>query len=223
MHQGQPVLTTGTPLDQAQAALVMIHGRGASASDVLSLTQELDVTGFTCLAPQAAGGQWYPYRFIEPVERNEPYLTSALQTVDAVISAVAKAGISREKLIVLGFSQGACLALEYAARHPQLYGGVVALSGALIMNGDRARDYTGSLDNTPIFLGCSDRDPHVPEGRVDESATILQNLGARVEKRIYPNMGHTVNADELEFVQRMMTTLLEPGSAPKFSPREIIG
>lgn len=212
IHQTQPVYATGTALDQADAALIMIHGRGASASDILSLTQELDITGYACLAPQAAGGQWYPYRFIEPVEKNEPYLTSALETVDGVVNHVVQTGIPREKIIVLGFSQGACLALEYAARKanqfPQRYGGVVALSGALIMNGDRPRDYTGSLEGTPVFVGSSDYDPHIPLGRIDESAIILQNLGAQVEKRIYPNMGHTVNTDELEFVQQLLTSTL---------------
>jgi phospholipase/carboxylesterase len=209
-HQCQPVFRAGAPLDQASAALLMIHGRGASASDILSLAAELDSSRFACVAPQANGGAWYPYRFVEPVEKNEPYLTSALNTVESVLGKLNDAGIPPDRTIILGFSQGACLALEYAARNPRRYGGLVGLSGGLIYNGDRPRAYEGSLDGTPAFLGCSDVDFHIPLSRVRQSSETLRSLGAVVEERIYPGMDHTVNRDELDYVQQMMDRLLSP-------------
>ncbi|MCX6049310.1 MAG: alpha/beta fold hydrolase [Chloroflexi bacterium] len=204
LHQGMPVLTAGAPLKQAKAAMILLHGRGASAQDILTLTQEFDHPDFVYLAPQAAGSQWYPNRFIAPLASNEPWFSSAITAVASLLAQINTAGISLEKTILLGFSQGACLALEFAARHPQRYGGVVALSGALIENGDKPRDYTGSLAGTPAFLGCSTVDFHIPAGRVERSATLLQQLSAEVTLRLYPNMGHTVSQDEIEFVQGMM-------------------
>ncbi len=209
LHQDQPLLHAGDPVTSAKAAMILIHGRGASASDILSLTRELDITGFTCFAPEAAGGAWYPHRFMEPVEMNEPYLTSALNIVEDLLTNLNDAGIPPTQVILLGFSQGACLVSEYAARFPQKYGGVVVLSGGLIGNGVSLRDYNGSLDKTPVFVGCSDRDAHIPLSRVQESTAALRKLGAEVEERIYPNMGHTINRDELEAVQQMMNKLVE--------------
>jgi predicted esterase len=208
LHQGQPLLHAGDPVTSAKAAMILIHGRGASASDILSLTRELDITGFTCFAPEAAGGAWYPYRFMEPVEKNEPYLTSALNIVEDLLTNLNDAGIPPTQVILLGFSQGACLVSEYAARFPQRYGGVAVLSGGLIGNGTTLREYSGSLDNTAVFIGCSDRDAHIPLSRVQESTAALRKLGAEVEERIYPNMGHTINQDELEAVQQMMNKLV---------------
>lgn len=203
-HQGQPVLVAGAPLEQAQAAMILVHGRGASARDILSLAGEFGVRGVAFLAPQAAGNTWYPNRFIAPVASNEPYLSSALQLVAEGAARVAQAGLAPERLMLLGFSQGACLALEYAARHAQRYGGLVALSGALIENGDQPRTYTGSLEGTPIFLGCSDEDPHIPAGRVQRSEEVLRALGGQVTLRLYPGLGHAVNQDEIDFVRGMM-------------------
>jgi len=205
LHQGQPVLHGGVSLEQAQGVMLMLHGRGATAQDILTLTNEFNQPNFAFLAPQAAGYQWYPYRFIEPVERNEPYLSSALKLSDEILGQIITAGIPKSKMLLLGFSQGACLALEYAARNPQRYGGVAGLSGGLI--GDVIREYTGSMDGTPIFLGCSDNDFHIPMERVIESAAVFRGLGANVVERLYPNLGHTVNEDELAAVSQMMSAI----------------
>lgn len=196
-HAAMPVLASGEPLETARAALVMLHGRGASAADILSLAGELDVAGYALLAPEAAGSTWYPYSFLAPLERNEPYLSSALATVGRVLALAARAGIPAERTVLLGFSQGACLTLEYAARNARRYGALIAFSGGLIGPAGTPREYPGSLAGTPVFLGCSDRDPHIPEPRVRESAEVLTRLGAEVDMRLYPNMGHTVNADEI--------------------------
>ena len=204
LHQGMPVYGYGAPLDQAAAAMIMIHGRGATPADILSLAQEFGEPGVAYLAPEAAGGQWYPYPFTAPVEQNEPWLSSALAAVGDVFDMVAEAGIPPERTMLLGFSQGACLALEYAARNPRRYGGVIGLSGALIENGARPREYSGSLDGTPVFLGCSDRDPHIPQGRVERTAAVLEDLEATVILKIYPGMGHTINQDEILFVRGMI-------------------
>jgi predicted esterase len=206
-HYGQPVLATGAPLEQARAAMVLVHGRGASAEDILSLALEFGAEDVAYLAPQAANSTWYPNRFIVPLAQNEPWFSSAIATLDLLLEHIAAGGIPAERTILLGFSQGACLALEYAARHPQRYGGVVALSGALIENGDQPRTYDGSLSGTPVFLGCSDVDPHIPAGRVERSADVLRGLGAEVTLQIYPSMGHTVNRDEIAHVQALLAAL----------------
>ncbi len=208
-HQGQPVFFTGIPLEQAEAALVMIHGRGATAESILGLSGELAAPGFAYLAPQAAGNTWYPYSFLTPIAGNEPWLSSALAAVAGVLREVAKAGIPPERTMLLGFSQGACLALEFAARNARRYGGLVGLSGGLIGPDGTPRDYAGSLAGTPVFLGCSDVDPHVPAGRVHHTDEVLRRLGGVVTTRLYPAMGHTVNQDEIEAVQAMMTRLSE--------------
>jgi predicted esterase len=207
-HQGQPVLTTGEPLDRARAVMVMVHGRGASAESILTLADEFDQPGFAYLAPQAAGGTWYPNRFLAAAASNEPWLSSALAAVDQVVAKVVAAGIPHERIIILGFSQGACLALEYAARHARRYGGVVGLSGGLIGADGEPRHDSGHLAGTPIFLGCSEVDFHIPQQRVQHAADMLKALGGEVTMRLYPNMDHTVNQDEIEFVQEMMRTLV---------------
>ena len=207
IHQGQPVLHTGTPLDRAQAAMILVHGRGASARDILTLVPEFDRPGFAYLAPQAAGDTWYPYSFLSPLARNEPYLSSALERLDEVVQQVLQAGIPAERVVLLGFSQGACLASEYVARHSRRYGGLAALSGGLIGPDDTPRDYAGSLDGTPVFLGCSDVDFHIPKQRVLESADALNRLGGQVTARLYPGMGHTVNQDEIDAVKQIMAAL----------------
>ncbi len=203
-HQDQPVLHSGVGLDKAQAAMILIHGRGATAQDILTLTSELEAPDFAFLAPQADGYTWYPYRFLEPVERNEPGISSGLQVIGDLIEQLNDHDIPAEHIFLLGFSQGACLALEYAARHPQRYGGIIGLSGGLIGPQISPEDYSGSLKQTPVFLGCSDVDPHIPRERVEESATIFRKLDGQVTLRLYPGMGHTVNQDEIDIIQQMI-------------------
>ncbi|HEU0026122.1 MAG TPA: alpha/beta hydrolase [Ktedonobacterales bacterium] len=208
-HQGQPTLAAGEPLDRARAAMLMLHGRGASASDILSFAGELAQPGFAFLAPQAAGNAWYPTSFLAPIPSNEPYLSSALAVIDALLDRIVAAGVPLERVMVLGFSQGACLGLEYVARHARRYGGVVGWSGGLIGPDGTPRDYPSSLGGAPVFLGCSDVDPHVPLARVELTAETLRRLGGDVTMRIYPDMGHTVNQDEIAFVRGMMAALVE--------------
>jgi phospholipase/carboxylesterase len=207
-HGGQPVLAAGTPLERARWAVVMVHGRGATAESILELAHELAQPGLAYLAPQAAGGTWYPYRFLEPIERNEPYLTSALGWLGALLGQTAAAGVPPERTVLLGFSQGACLALEYAARNARRYGGLVGFSGGLIGPDSTPRDYAGSFAGTPAFLGCSDVDFHIPKERVEDTAAVLGRMGAVVTVRLYPNMGHTVNADELAVARSIIATLV---------------
>lgn len=210
LHEGQPVYAAGAPLAQARAAVLCVHGRGASAGDILALAGEIDAPGVAYIAPQAADNTWYPNRFIMPVETNEPWLTSALGVLDGLVAQLGAQGFAAERIVLLGFSQGACLALEYAARHARRYGGLIGLSGALIENGDRARSYGGDLAGTPVFLGCADEDFHIPPGRLERTEEVLAGLGAGVTKRIYPGMGHTVNRDEIDFVGKMLRDLAQP-------------
>jgi predicted esterase len=209
-HQGQPVRMAGEPLERARAAMLMVHGRGARAEDILTLAEQLGQPGFAYLAPQAAGNTWYPNRFLVPIEQNEPWLSSALAFVGDGFAQIVSAGIPSERIMLLGFSQGACLTLEFAARNPRRYGGIVGLSGALIGPDDAPRKYAGplDLDGTPVFLGCSDVDFHVPKERVDQTAEVLWKLGGVVTERLYPNMDHSVNQDEIDFVRGMMQVLL---------------
>ena len=185
--------------------MVMVHGRGATARDILTLVPELEQPGWTFLAPQAAGGTWYPYPFTAPIERNEPWLSSALAVVGEVLGRIAAAGIPPERTVLLGFSQGACLALEYAARNARRFGGVVGLSGGLIGPDGAGRHDSGSFEATPVFLGCSDRDPHIPAARVGHAARVLKGLGAEVTMVLYPNLDHTVNQEEIEQVRGIMS------------------
>ncbi|OLB59455.1 MAG: phospholipase [Ktedonobacter sp. 13_2_20CM_2_54_8] len=207
-HQGQPLLAAGEPLDRTRAALVMVHGRGASAESILDLAIELNQSDWAYLAPQAAGNTWYPNSFLVPLASNEPGLSSGLAALTNVLAHVAQAGIPQERTMLLGFSQGACLALEFVARNARSYGGVAGLSGGLIGPDGTPRDYPGSLAGTPVFLGCSDVDFHVPKERVQLTAEVLQRLGGKVTMRLYPGMGHTVNQDEIDFVRGMMATLV---------------
>ena len=208
-HQGQPLLVAGESLEKAQAAMIMVHGRGASAEDILGLSVDLKQPGFVYLAPQAAGYSWYPNSFLAPIASNEPGLSSGLAIIASVLEQLAGAGIPAERTILLGFSQGACLSLEFVARNARRYGGVAGLSGGLIGPDDTPRNYAGSLAGTPVFLGCSDVDFHIPKERVLQSAEVLQRIGGDVTTQLYPRMGHTVNRDELRFVQGMMQKLVE--------------
>jgi predicted esterase len=191
--------------------MIMVHGRGATPENILALSDELAVPGFAYLAPQAAGNTWYPYSFLSPIEQNEPGISSGLAALAAVLETIERAAISAEHVMLLGFSQGACLCLEFIARAARRYGGIAGLSGGLIGPPGTPRDYSGSLAGTAVFLGCSDVDPHVPAPRVVETATVLRRLGADVTMRFYPGMGHTINEDELEAVRGMMREVLNSG------------
>jgi len=188
--------------------VLLLHGRGASAGDILSLAAEIDLPGLAYLAPQANGFTWYPYSFLSPLESNEPWLSSALSLVDNIVSDLDRQGFPSQRVVIGGFSQGACLGLEYAARHARRFAALLGLSGGLIGPPGMLRNYHGSLDGTPVFLGCSDVDPHIPKERVHETASVLGNMGAKVTTRLYPGMGHTVNQDELNNVRTLLKPLL---------------
>lgn len=195
-HDGRPVLRAGEPLEAARAAMILVHGRGASAADIMTVGSELMHPGFAYLAPEAAGYAWYPNPFTAPLESNEPHLSSALELLESLMSTVT-AHVPPRRLILLGFSQGACLTLEFAARNARRYGGVIAFSGGLIGPDGTPRDYPGDFEHTPVFIGCSDVDPHIAKDRVIEAGDVLKGMGADVTVRLYPNMPHTVNADEI--------------------------
>jgi predicted esterase len=208
IHENQPVLTAGAPLGQGAAVMIMSHGRGAGPHDILSLGSTLERPAFTYLAPTAMNNVWYPQTFLSPIEKNEPALSSALGVIGRLIDEAEAFGIPRTRIVLLGFSQGACLSGEFVVRRATRYGGVVMLSGGLIGAPGTTWDYGGSLDNTPVFLGCSDVDQHIPKARVDESADVLTRLHADVTKRIYPGMGHIVNHDEIAETRAIMDRVL---------------
>lgn len=199
IHTLEELVTTGTPLTQAHAALILLHGRGATPESIVPLTEVLGAEDFAVLAPSAYANRWYPYSFMAPRAHNEPDISSALALVAELIAKVNAAGIAPEHMILAGFSQGACLASEFVAQQPQRYGGLLVFSGGLIGRGPEllADDYAGSLAGTPVFIGCSDVDPHIPLARVRQTAAVLRALGADVTERIYPGMAHTIIDDEI--------------------------
>ena len=203
MHQ-KHVLLKGSKLGEAERVLVMLHGRGASAEDILSMADYLNVQTFTLLAPQATGNTWYPNSFLAPPYTNEPWLSSAISLIEDITDDITAKGIDYNHIFFLGFSQGACLTLEYVTRNAKRYGGVVAFTGGLI--GDRIyeQNYTGDFGSTPVFIGTSDPDPHVPVQRVHDSVKILKEMNAQVTEKIYKNMGHTINEDEIEIVNNLI-------------------
>jgi phospholipase/carboxylesterase len=203
-HKNQPVRTKGPALDDAEVAMILLHGRGASAKGILRLADALDVPNVAYRAPQATMRSWYPQSFMAPQEQNEPELSAALEVVGDVLDTIRDGGVSAARTVLLGFSQGACLATTYAAQNPLQYGGVVGLSGGLIGPDGTPFEYEGSLDDTPVFLGCSDRDPYIPEERVHETADALRRLDADVTTRIYEGLGHTTNEDELGHVRSLL-------------------
>lgn len=206
-HAGQAVRTAGTPVESASAAAVLVHGRGAGAESMLPLADAVGVEGIAWLAPEAAGASWYPQRFVAPIADNEPWLSSALNRLAALVGEIEAAGVAAGRIALVGFSQGACLALELAARNPRRHGAIVALSGGLIGPPGTRFEYPGSLEGTPVLLGCSDVDPHIPVERVHETAAALRALGAEVDERIYPGMGHTVNDDEVGRLRELLGQL----------------
>lgn len=221
-----PIVTAGARPEDARVAVILIHGRGASAESILTLSSAFAGDSVAYLAPQAPGGTWYPFSFLAPIFQNEPALTQALESVDGACHVALDAGLPWHRLLVIGFSQGACLSLEFAARNPRRYGGVVAFSGGLIGNGqipgvdppvDKRFDYTGSLEGTPVFVGCSDVDPHIPVQRVHDSSDALRGLGADVTERVYPGMPHTINDDEIAFARALIQAAAagrETGTGP---------
>jgi phospholipase/carboxylesterase len=196
MHRKE-FIAAGKKLEDASKVLIMIHGRGASAEDILSLASQLDVNDFTLLAPQATNHTWYPYSFLAPPSENEPWLSSALSLLKEIVDDVGAVGIRSESIYLLGFSQGACLALEFVARNATRFGGVVAFTGGLIGDQLYSENYPGDFAGAKIFIGTSDPDPHVPVERVNASAAILEKMNGRITKKIYKNMGHTINQDEI--------------------------
>lgn len=207
-HGAQPIHNWGSPFSDARAALVVVHGRGAPVLSMLPLATEIAVPGVAVLAPEAADNTWYPCPFLAPIEQNEPWLTSALNMLGRALEQIELAGIGRERTIILGFSQGACLTLEFAARNPARYGGVLGFSGGLI--GPKGTRFTqpGSMDGTPVFLGVSDNDWHIPAERVDESAAAFTRMGAQVTSRLYPGAGHQILSDEVVFAKALMQSIV---------------
>jgi phospholipase/carboxylesterase len=208
-HQGQPLATADADPEDAAAGAVLVHGRGARAQSMLGMVGEFGVENVAYVAPQARRGSWYPNSFMAPMDSNEPGLSSALQAVEDALETLTDAGIPRERILLLGFSQGACLASEYVARNARRYGGLAACSGGLIGPEGTPRDYEGSVEGTPVFVGCSDRDPHIPIERVHETAEVFEDLDGDVTERIYEGMGHTINEDEIGFVADMLAELVE--------------
>ncbi|HKK45860.1 MAG TPA: dienelactone hydrolase family protein [Balneolaceae bacterium] len=206
-HQNQPVVTAGAAVDDTSSAMILIHGRGASAQGMLQLAEEFKWDDIHYRALQANRHTWYPKSFLAPAEMNEPGISSGLQAIYDQICELNNAGIPTDHIILLGFSQGACLTTEFAARHPQKYGAIVGLSGGLIGDEVDSQNYSGSLEETPVFLGCSDHDPHIPKERVDETEKVFMQLHGTVIKRIYKGMGHTVNEDEIAFTNQLIRKL----------------
>jgi predicted esterase len=204
-HGAQPVLHHGAVPRDARAAVILLHGRGDSAAGILSLTGEFEnLDDVAWLAPQAAGQRWYPYSFLVPLERNEPDLSSGLRVLDGLVRRLEQDGVPAGRIVLMGFSQGACLTSEYAARHARRYGGIVVLSGGLIGPMGTPRDYPGAFDGTPALVGCSDVDPHIPLARVEETIAVYRRMGATVDARIYPNLPHTITSDEITAVDAIL-------------------
>lgn len=207
-HQNEKTVYAGEGPDKAAAAMILIHGRGATADSILTLADEFIDKNILYAAPGAAGFQWYPYSFLAPPKKNEPGLSSGLQAIFDIVSDLESKGINKEKIILAGFSQGACLASEFVARHPARYGGLLVFSGGLIGDEVSASNYHGSLNGTPSFLGCSNIDPHIPLERVHETENILRGMGADVTAKIYKGMGHTINQDEINIANSIISEVI---------------
>lgn len=210
MHK-RNILERGTPLEKAQKAIIFVHGRGGNAAGMMELTELLPLEGFAVLAPQATNNTWYPYSFMAPASANEPWLSSAIETIHGLIDEVTVAGIAAENLYLAGFSQGACLTLESVSRRAQRYGGVIAMTGGLIGHTLDTSNYKGNFDGTPMAMTTGDPDPHIPIERFRESIGILKNMGADVKDKIYPGRPHTIISDEIEFVKWIFLNLPTSG------------
>lgn len=203
---GQRVVQAGEPLRAARAACILLHGRGATAEDIMTIGSEIQRPGWAYLAPQAAGNAWYPNPFTAPLASNEPYLSEAMETVTTLVERV-EATVPAQRIVLLGFSQGACLTLEWAARNARRYGAVVGLSGGLIGPDGTPRDYPGSFDRTPVFLGCSDLDPYIPMQRVVAAGEVFKRMNADVTVRFYPGMGHLVGLEEIALIRGLIEAI----------------
>jgi predicted esterase len=206
-HAGQPIQRAGAALDNARAAVIMVHGRGAGPANILDLVRVIGQPDVAYLAPAASGGAWYPRGFMSAIADNEPGISSGIDVVHGLIDDIVAGGIPAERVMLLGFSQGACLACTAAQRRPTRYGGVIVLSGGLIGPPGISWNETGDFQSTPVFFGCSDVDGHVPASRVRESAAAFERMNASVTTRIYPGMGHLVNDDEASFTRDLLATL----------------
>jgi predicted esterase len=204
IHQGQPVLSAGTPLSEADAAVILLHGRGGMAQDILGLVNHLPQDRVTYLAPQAANRTWYPNSGFLPLEANEPYVSSAFQTLADLLARITDTGIAADKIVLGGFSQGACLAAEFVARHPQRYGGLFVLSGALMGPPDMLRQYAGSLDGTPVYVAGVDRDSWVTEHQLHLTGRVLHDLGGSVHVEVQAGAEHTIRQTEIQYVRDML-------------------
>ena len=213
-HAGEPALRRGVAIDEAQLAVIMIHGRNAGPGNILELASAIDHPDAIYLAPGAKGGAWYPTSFMSPIAQNEPGITSGISVIHALINEVVAAGIRTERIVLLGFSQGACLACTAVQRRPARYGGLLVYSGGLIGPPGTTWSSDGSLEGTPVFLGCSNVDFHIPEKRVRESAAHFEKMGGDVTLRIYEGMGHLVNEDELAFTNELFAQLALTPRAP---------
>jgi phospholipase/carboxylesterase len=201
MHQKE-IVTAGKKLTEAKKAIIMLHGRGATAQDIIGLADVLPVSDFAIIAPQATDYTWYPYSFLAPVQQNEPWLSSAIKLLEDVVADIQKAGIEDKNIYFAGFSQGACLTLEFVTRNARRWGGVAAFTGGLIGDKLYTENYRGDFAGTPVFIGTSDPDPHVPVQRVSASTALLKSMNAGVTEKIYPNMGHTITKDEIAIANK---------------------
>lgn len=203
MHENN-IETAGKPLNEAKKVLIMVHGRGANAQDILSLASHLNVADYALLAPQATNHTWYPYSFMAKPEQNEPALSSALDLLKETVDDLIKQGFASENISFLGFSQGACLVLEFVARNATRYGGVAAFTGGLIGDKINRSNYSGDFNRTPIFIGTGNPDPHVPLDRVKESVDVLQEMNAEVHMEVYEDRPHTISKDEIDWANRLV-------------------
>ncbi len=206
IHQGQPVISAGEAFQDAKLVVILLHGRGATAESILPIARELHMNGVSFQVPQAALNRWYPNTAFGPLEANEPDLSSALETIDTLVKEARENGFSDQQIAFGGFSQGACLASEYVARNARKYAGLFVFSGALIGPKDTPRNYPGSFDGMPVFIGGSDVDPWVEHALLKDTASVFEKMGAEVDFRTYPGMAHTVNPDEIGAVRAMLET-----------------
>lgn len=212
-HQGQRLLRQGPEPGNARALLILLHGRGSAASEIMGVGPHFPHDGLALAAPQAEGNSWFPYSFLAPLEQNEPGITSAMDVIAGLITEADLSGLPPSRVMILGFSQGACLALEFAARHPGRYGGIYSLSGGLIGPPGTRWENLAGLSGTPVFIGCSDADPHIPRSRVEESGRVLSRLGGDVTVRLYAGTGHTISDFEIVHVNAMIARVMAAGAA----------
>ncbi|MFP4373090.1 MAG: alpha/beta hydrolase [Spirochaetaceae bacterium] len=208
-HQQQPIRHAGQPVEHADGAMILLHGKGADAENLVELSELLDCNRIAYLAPQAENRVWFPRGVVDPISRNQPYVSASLKLIDGIVDALAEVGVPRERIVLMGFCQGACLALEYLLHRPARYGGVYALSGALLGEDSRLSRRKGDLEGTPVFLGSSDIDFMVPRTRVRDSAEVMRRLNAEVSERLYPGMPHTINSEEVDLIRDGLQELFD--------------